>query len=107
MVVPMFDSSGSSSLKTTHMKRITPEVKKIADAHIEAKLSGSWNPAPIIDSYDLLEKVKSGYTYQGLLEEIEIRYVSITSLILASALNYRTDAYVKAIYKGFKTLLQK
>lgn len=86
------------------MKRITKEIKAIADAHIQAKISGQWNPCSIRNADELREAVTSGHTFPQLLEEIEIRYVSITSLLMSSQLDYLSNAYKQGIYKGFKTL---
>jgi hypothetical protein len=89
------------------MKRITKQVKAIADAHINAKVSGQWNPTSIKNADDLREAVTNGHTFPQLLEEIEIRYVSITSLLMSSQLDYLSSSYRQGIYKGFKTLFNQ
>lgn len=86
------------------MKRITSEVKAIADAHIQAKLTGKFDNVFINSREDLLQKMREGYTFSGVIDQIERRFVSITSLIYQSAFDHTTEAYKKAVYKGFKIL---
>lgn len=88
------------------MQKITKETKMIADAHLLAKQTGLFND-PVISSKDeLIQALKQGQTFSKLMDEIEIRFVSITSLMMAHVLDHESGAYKKGIYKGFKTLLQ-
>jgi hypothetical protein len=88
------------------MQKITKETKMIADAHLLAKQTGLFNDPVISSKQDLIEALKQGQTFSKLMDEIEIRFVSITSLMMAHALDHESGAYKKGIYKGFKTLLQ-
>jgi hypothetical protein len=88
------------------MKRITKEVKAIADAHMQAKLTGKFNEVYFNSREDLLNKMKEGYTFSLVIDQIETRFVSVTSLICQRAFDHTTDAYKKAVYKGFKTLYE-
>jgi hypothetical protein len=86
--------------------RITPKVKAIADAHIKAKQEGKFDDPVVSSKEELFEQLRRGKTFSTLLKEVEIRYVSITSLILAGdTFGHVTDAYKKGVYKGFKTVL--
>ena len=88
------------------MQKITKETKIIADNHLLAKKTGLFND-PVISSKDeLIQALKQGQTFSKLMDEIEIRFVSVTSLIMAHGMNHESEAYKKGIYKGFKTLLQ-
>lgn len=87
------------------MKRITPEIKRIADAHIQAKVDNNFNPAPFNTADEVRSNMRKGHTYDWVLDDIEIRYVSVTSNIIARSFNYRTDAYKRGVYKGFKVIL--
>ena len=98
-----FGAMGATPKKIT---RITPEVKAIADAHIEAKKSGKFDDVPVSSKEELIRLLKEGKTFSAVLNEIELRFVSITSNIFARVLDYTTDAYVKSVRKGFKKLLQ-
>jgi len=86
------------------MKRITPHVKSIADAHIKAKRLNQFDDIPVTSPDDLIVRLREGKTFSSLLHYIETKYVSVTSLILAGAFNHETDAYKKGVYKGFKQL---
>lgn len=86
------------------MKRITPHVKSIADAHIKAKRLNQFDDIPVMSPEDLIVRLREGKTFSSLLHYIETKYVSVTSLILAGAFNHETDAYKKGVYKGFKQL---
>jgi hypothetical protein len=84
-------------------KRISKELKAIADAHIQAKISG-FNPVPCKGREELADALKSGATYPTLLEGIETRFCTITSLLGSSLLGHVCDSYRKQVYKGFKTV---
>lgn len=86
------------------MKKISKEVKAIADRHIQAKLTGNFDNVYINSREDLLQKMRDGYTFSGVIDQIEIRFASVTSLILQGSLSHTTEAYKKSVYKGFKIL---
>jgi len=87
------------------MKRITPQIKAIADAHIQAKSTGTWDNPNANTKGEVLNLLRDGKTFAEVLRQIEIRYVSITSNLMSSQLGYVSDAYRKAVYKGFKVIL--
>lgn len=87
------------------MKRITPQIKAIAEAHIQAKLTGTWDNPNANTKGEVLRLLRDGKTFAEVLRQIEIRYVSITSNLMSSQLNYVSDAYRKGVYKGFKVIL--
>ena len=87
------------------MKRITPQIKAIADAHIQAKLTGKWDNPNANTKGEVLSLLRDGKTFAEVLRQIEIRYVSITSNLMSSQLGYVSDAYKKGVYKGFKVIL--
>ena len=88
------------------MKRITKETKAIADAHLQAIKTGQFDD-PIIHTKDgLIEALRAGKTSSDLLHQIELRFVSMTSNLYSSVFEYQSGAYKKAVYKGFKILLQ-
>jgi hypothetical protein len=88
--------------------RITAQTKAIADAHIDAMSVGVFNDTDIKTKDELLEAMRQGYTFYEVLHQIEIRYASITSLMInrMGLSRHTTQAYKNAIYKGFKELLQ-
>jgi hypothetical protein len=88
--------------------RITAQTKEIADAHIKALESGVFKDTEIKDKAELLEAMRQGYTFYEVLHQIEIRYASTTSIMInrMGLSRHVTEAYKKAIYKGFKELLQ-
>jgi hypothetical protein len=87
------------------MKRITPQIKAIAEAHIQAKLTGTWDNPNANTKGEVLRLLRDGKTFAEVLRQVEIRYVSITSNLMSSQLNYVSDAYRKGVYKGFKVIL--
>jgi hypothetical protein len=89
------------------MKRITQRTKAIADAHIDAKKIGKFDDPMVKTKQELFAQLLSGKTFSGVVKEIEVRYVSITSNLMSSQLGHVSDAYVKGMYKGFKILLDK
>jgi hypothetical protein len=86
-------------------KKITPQIKAIADAHINANFTSKWDDPSVTTREEVLSQLRDGKTFSGVLRQIEIRFVSTTSLIMHSQLGYVSDAYKKAVYKGFKLLL--
>lgn len=88
------------------MKRISKQVKAIADAHIEAKITGKFLEQHVTNKDELLQSIVDGYTYKQLLHLVEVNYVTITSQLLSSVVGHVTDAYKKQVYKGFKEILK-
>lgn len=86
--------------------RITKETKRIADAHIKCRLDGTFDDPIVSSKSELIEALKAGKTFSGLLEAIEMRYTSITSILLSRQLFHQSKNYTNGVYKGFKTLLQ-
>ena len=89
------------------MKRISKQVKAIADAHIEAKITGKFLEQHVTSKAELLQSIVNGYTYKQLLYLVEVNYVTITSQLMSSVVGHVTDAYRKQVYKGFKEILKE
>lgn len=87
------------------MKRISKQVKAIADAHIEAKITGKFLEQHVTNKDELLKSIVDGYTYKQLLDLVEVNYVTITSQMLVHV-GYVPDSYKKQVYKGFKEILK-
>lgn len=88
------------------MERITKQTKAIADAHIQARLNGVFDDPQVNTKEELIEQLRAGKTFSELMDRIEIKYTSITSIILSRQLFHQSQNYKKGIYKGFKTILQ-
>lgn len=88
------------------MERITKQTKAIADAHIQARLNGAFDDPHVTTKEQLIEQLLAGKTFSELMDRIEIKYTSITSIILSRQLFHQSQNYKKGIYKGFKTILQ-
>lgn len=88
------------------MKRISKKVKAIADAHIEAKITGKFLEQHVTNKDELLQSIVDGYTYKQLLDLVEVNYVTITSQLTSTLLGHVSDAYKKQVYKGFKEILK-
>jgi hypothetical protein len=89
------------------MKRISKKVKAIADAHIEAKITGNFSEQHVTNKDELLQSIVDGYTYKQLLNLVEINYVTTTSLMMSSVVGHVTDAYRKQVQNGFKEILNE
>jgi hypothetical protein len=89
------------------MKRISKKVKAIADAHIDAKITGKFVGQHVTNKTELLDSIVNGYTYKQLLNLVETNYVTITSQLLSTMVGHVTDAYRKQVYKGFKEILNE
>ena len=87
------------------MKRISKQAKAIADAHIAARLTGNFNPCAFRSTDELKSALRNGYTFSAVMDEIEIRFCSITGAILARTFQYRSAAYKASVYKAFKQIL--
>lgn len=87
------------------MKRITPQAKAIADAHIRAKQTGQFDNLPVTTKEEVMQALRDGKTFSEVLNQIEMRYCSITSLLMSSHFDYTSQSYKASIYKGFKSLL--
>lgn len=88
------------------MKRITPQVKAIADAHIRAKQTGHFDNVQVTTKEQVMQALRDGKTFSEVLNQIEMRYCSITSLLMSSHFDYTSQSYKTSIYKGFKSILQ-
>lgn len=88
------------------MKRISKQVKAIADAHIEAKMTGKFLEQNVANKEQLLQSIVDGYTYKQLLDLVEVNYVTITSQLTSTLLGHVSDSYKKQVYKGFKEILK-
>jgi hypothetical protein len=89
------------------MTRISKKVKAIADAHIEAKITGNFSEQHVTNKDELLQSIVDGYTYKQLLNLVEINYVTTTSLMMSSVIGHVTDAYRKQVQNGFKEILNE
>ena len=89
------------------MNRITKEIKTIANNHLQAKLEGKFDNPMVSTKQEVIEAIRSGKTFSALLDEIEIRFVSITSIMMQRHLDHVSESYKRGIYKGFNILLGK
>jgi hypothetical protein len=79
---------------------------KIANAHLEAKLHNKFTNPSVSTREQMMDALMNGDTFEALMEQIETRYVSVTSQLYSSVLGYTTEAYKKSIRRGFKQLIQ-
>lgn len=89
------------------MKRISKETKAIADAHIQARLTGNFDDPKVTTRDEIIAALKEGKTFSQLLDEIEMRFTSITSILLSRQLFHQSNNYRSGVYKGFKILIDK
>jgi hypothetical protein len=89
------------------MKKISKLAKSIADAHIQARLNGTFDDPTVKNREELIQQLKEGKTFSQLLDQIEIKFTSITSILLSRKLFHQSQNYKKGVYKGFKTLIDQ
>ena len=87
------------------MKRISKQAESIADAHIQARLNGTFDNIVVSTKEELIQSLKDGKTFSGLLDRIEMKYTSITSILLSRKMFHNSQNYKSGVYKGFKILL--
>jgi hypothetical protein len=88
------------------MTRISKDVKSIADAHIEARMLNKFDNPVVRTRSEFMEQLYQGKTFESLMDSIESRYVSVTSTIASITLRQATAPYRRAVYEGFKAILQ-
>lgn len=88
-------------------KRITQEARAIADAHIRARMDDKFDDLPVSDNDEFKYNIFRGKTYSKVLEEIELKYSTNTSVLTARMFKHCTDSYKRAVYKGFSELIEK
>jgi len=87
------------------MERITKLQKQIADAHMRANREGSFSNPVVNSEEEIRQSLMRGETFEHVYKEIVFRYASMTSLMLANVLDHESEAYKRAVYKGFKNVL--
>lgn len=87
------------------MKKISKQTKAIADAHIQARISGTFDNPPVTTRQEVIDALKDGKTFEAVLDQIEMRFTSITAIILSRQLFHQSKNYKAGVYKGFKILL--
>lgn len=80
-------------------------INEIASAHIEARNTGKFDDIPVTSRDELMRHLADGKTFSNVLDQVEIRFCTITSLILARSMSHNTDAYRRQVRKGFNALL--
>lgn len=86
-------------------KRITPKIKDIANAHIEARQSGYFDNPDIRTHTEMITLMIQGKTFEAPIRMIEKRYCSTQTMNTLREDKKVTDAYKKCVYKGFMYIL--
>jgi len=89
------------------MEKITPQIKAIADAHIHARMTDAFDNPVVLTHKEVIDALLDGKTLEMVMHQVEVRFCTITSTLMARQLHHMTDTYKRAVYKGFKTLLLK
>lgn len=89
------------------MNRISNYAKKIADAHILARIDDSFTNPQVSSKEELLMKLDEGETFIDLMKQIEVRFCSVGSCLMSGVMNHVSQSYKASVYKGFKILLDK
>jgi len=88
------------------MKKISKQVKAIADRHIEARLGQrSYDEMPEgITLEQLLTDLMDGKTYEYVIKRVEAKFCSIGSSVMAHVIQHCSNSYRSAVYKGFRII---
>lgn len=100
-------------IKLPAMKKITAKQKQIIDTHLNSAITGNWNHTTLrvgeqpLSEQQVIDGLKNGATFEGLHNEVEHRFVSMTSQLMANPkiFGHITGAYRKDYTKGFKAFL--
>jgi hypothetical protein len=87
------------------MKRITKNTQAIADAHIAARIANKFDNPVVHTHEEFVAALHEGKTFERAMNFIEIRFCSVSMIILARSLAYESESYKRGVYKGFKSLL--
>lgn len=87
------------------MKRISKQAKAIADAHIRAAKEDSFDDPSCRTRDEVIAALKDGKTLRMVLEAIEFRFASVGSIMLSRVMDYTSQSYKAAVYKGFRILI--
>lgn len=87
------------------MKRISKQAADIAARHLEAVKTGVFDDPQINTREELIEALKQGKTFSGVVDQIETRFASVGSIMISGIMGHQSESYKKAIRKGFKTLI--
>lgn len=80
---------------------------KIAEAHIEAEKNNTFTNPHVTTRKQAIEAMLRGETFSEALRQVEVRYVSITSLLTKAQFGHMTEAYKRGVRKGFRELLKQ
>lgn len=87
-------------------KRINKETKAIADAHIQARISGNFDTCNFESKEQVIQALREGKVIEHVMNQVEVHFCTITSTLMARMLQHDCGAYKQQVYKGFKALLQ-
>ena len=86
-------------------KRITPKIKEIANAHIEARQNDYFDNPDIRTHTEMITLMMQGKTFEAPLRMIEKRYCSTQAMNTIREEKKVSDSYRKSVYKGFRNIL--
>jgi len=78
---------------------------EIANNHIEAKINNSFTNPLVYSREEIIDELKRGETFEKIMEEIEIRFMSITTVIYCRSLGQINETYKKQVRKAFRQLI--
>lgn len=79
----------------------------IAEAHIQGMIADRFDDDdfPLTSREQVVEWLIAGKTSRAVLEQIEVRFGTITSVLIARQFHQCTNKYRADVRKGFKKLL--
>ena len=87
--------------------RISKQAKAIADRHLEAIRTGSFDDPQVSTREEVIAGLLAGKTFSKVVDEIENRLIPVGPIMISRILKHESKSYRAGIYKGFKILIDK
>ena len=81
------------------------QIRLVTDAHINAKISGKYDNPLVMSKEDIVREMLNGKTFSAVINQIESRFISITSQLMSSQFGHVSNTYRTQVYNAIKTLL--
>lgn len=78
---------------------------EIANNHINAKINNSFSNPLVNNREEIIHQLKQGETFEKIMDQIEIRFMSITTVIYCRSLGQINETYKKQVRKAFRQLI--
>jgi hypothetical protein len=88
------------------MKKFSTIQKSIIQSHIDARQNNKFDEIEVSSVSEMRQALIDGYTFEQLLSEIEMRYTSITAILLNHQFRHLSASYKTGLNKGFRVIFK-